>query len=125
MRILLSNDPDFALSAWYLDIQQGAQYPYLPPHPDGSATKSAKYFKLENIPSSWEIEIGYSYILDPGHFFNRIILRTTNFSTNTGVIEYLSALVHPGGVIAPGVFKIMGSHDAMNDKHIFTKMNIR
>ncbi|MCV9922039.1 hypothetical protein OIU19_25075 [Pseudomonas sp. BT-42-2] len=124
MRILLSNDPDFALSAWYLDIQQGAQYPYLPAHPDGSATVSAKYFKLENIPSSWEIEIGSGYMLDPGHFFTRIVLRTTNFSTNTGVIEYLSALIHPGGVIAPGVFKITGN-DATTDNHIFTKMNIR
>lgn len=125
MRILLSNDPDFVSSAWHLDIQQGAQYPSLPMDPDGSGAVSAKYFRLENIPSSWEIEIGLGYILDPGHFFTRIVLRTTNFITTTGVIEYLSALIHPGGVIAPGVLKVTDIYDDMSPDHIFTKMNIR
>lgn len=125
MRILLSNDPEFVSSAWYLDIQQGAQYINLPTHPDGSGAVSAKYFRLENIPSSWEIEIGLGNSLDPGHFFTRIALRTTNFNTTTGVIEYLSALVHPDGVIAQGVLKDTGIYDEMSDNHIFTKMNIR
>lgn len=124
MRILLSNYPDFVSSPWFIDIKQGAQYPYLPPNAEGSGAVSAQYFKLENIPSSWEIEIGYGYSLDPEQFFTRIVLKTTNFITNTGVIEYLSALVHPGGVIAPGVFKTTGNHDGV-DRHFFTKMNIR
>lgn len=125
MRILLSNHSNFDSSPWFMDIEKGAQYLYLPFEPEGSGALTARYFRLENVPSSYEIELMWGSSLDPEHYLNRVVLRTTNFNTNTGVIDYTSAKIHPDRVIAPGVIKITGHQNSMNESSGFNKMIIR
>jgi hypothetical protein len=107
MKILFSNDPDFISSPWYYEIKPGQSYHSIQ---SWTGPYGARYFRLVDIPSSCEIElIGNGAMEVP---LTWVKLRTTNFKTSTGAIEYLSARIHPHRVLTAGLLSISDLYNA-------------
>lgn len=114
MKILFSNDPDFISSPWAYEIKPGQSYHSIE---SWTGRYGAKYFRLVDIPSSCEIELIANGAMEIP--LTWVKLRTTNFKTSTGVIEYLSARIHTHRVLTAGLLSISSLHNAdFNMLHI-------
>lgn len=97
MRIYFANHPNFETSDDFCEIKQGAHDYRLRNFPDAGL----QYFRLVNVPSACTFTL--SWLGYQNRPWVIITFRTTHYTTTTGVIDSLSAHLHPDPVIAPGL----------------------